>query len=171
MLKERGLWPERGLVFECPTTYNRRQAEARLRRIVNQYRVPPAAARNLQAAIVQGTMLYPSELTWNGKENVEREYQLAINRMSRASLGAFQITPRGREWVHTCQGLAGSPESTLRTAPHRQAPRGPGAGGDSRQEGYDHRQAEEGSSNRKRRDCGGSGVERGEKVPGTDRGG
>ena len=44
-----------------------RQAEARLRRIVGQYGVPPAAARNLQAAIVQGTMLYASELTWNGK--------------------------------------------------------------------------------------------------------
>ena len=95
VLKERRLWPERGLVFECPTTHNRRQAEARLRRIVNQYRVPPAAARNLQAAIVQGTMLYASELTWNGKENVERECQLAINRMSRASVRAFRTTPRG----------------------------------------------------------------------------
>ena len=49
-----------------------------------------------QAAIVQGTMLYASELTWNGKENVENEYQLAINRMGRASLGAFQTMPRGR---------------------------------------------------------------------------
>ena len=50
-----------------------RQAEARLRRIVSQYSVPPAAARNLHAAIVQGTMLYASEPTWNGKDNVERE--------------------------------------------------------------------------------------------------
>ena len=72
-----------------------RQAEARLRRIVSQYGVPPAAARNLQAAIVQGTMLYASELTWNGKSTVEEEYQLAINRMSRAALGAFPSTPRG----------------------------------------------------------------------------
>ena len=72
-----------------------RQAEARLRRIVSQFGVPPAAARNLQAAIVQGTMLYASELTWNGKKGVEEEYQLAINRMSRASLGAFPSTPRG----------------------------------------------------------------------------
>ena len=72
-----------------------RQAEARLRRIVNQYGVPPAAARNLQAAIVQGTMLYASELTWSGGKEVEKEYQLAINRMGRASLGAFQSTPRG----------------------------------------------------------------------------
>ena len=34
------------------------QAEARLRRIVAKYSVPPAATRNLQSAIVQGTMLY-----------------------------------------------------------------------------------------------------------------
>ena len=43
-----------------------RQAEAKLRRIVSRYGMPPASARNLQAAIVQGTMLYASELTWNG---------------------------------------------------------------------------------------------------------
>ena len=47
------------------------QAEAKLRRIVNQYGVPPASARNVQAAIVQGTMLYASELTWNGQDEVE----------------------------------------------------------------------------------------------------
>ena len=40
-------------------------------------------------------MLHASELTWNGKKGVEDEYQLAINRMSRASLGAFPSTPRG----------------------------------------------------------------------------
>ena len=40
-------------------------------------------------------MLYVSELTWNGKNGVEDEYQLAINRMSRAALGAFPSTPRG----------------------------------------------------------------------------
>ena len=72
-----------------------RQAEARLRRIVSQYGVPPASARNLQAAIVQGTMLYASELTWNGQDNVEGPYQLAINRMARATLGVHQSTPRG----------------------------------------------------------------------------
>ena len=72
-----------------------RQAEAKLRRIVNQYGVPPASARNLQAAIVQGTVLYASELTWNGQDNVEGPYQLAINRMARATLGVHQSTPRG----------------------------------------------------------------------------
>ena len=43
---------------------------------------------------VQGTMLYASELTWNRGKGVEKEYQLAINRMGRASLGAFRSTPR-----------------------------------------------------------------------------
>lgn len=38
-----------------------RQEEARPRRIVNRYGAPPAAARNLQLAIIQGTMLYASE--------------------------------------------------------------------------------------------------------------
>ena len=37
-------------------------------------------------AIVQGTMLYASELTWNGKKGLEGEYQKAINRMGRATL-------------------------------------------------------------------------------------
>ena len=50
------------------------QAEARLRRIVNKYGAPPAAARNLQTAIVQGTMLYAAEFTWNGQKGIEREY-------------------------------------------------------------------------------------------------
>ena len=42
------------------------KAEARLSRIVTKYGVLPAAGRGLQAAIVQGTMLYAVELTWNG---------------------------------------------------------------------------------------------------------
>ena len=48
-----------------------RLAEAKLRRTVNQYGVPLASARNIQAAIVQGTMLYASELTGNGRGGVE----------------------------------------------------------------------------------------------------
>ena len=69
--------------------------EARIRRIVNQYGVPPAAARNLQLALVQGTILYASELTWAGQKGVEGEYQRAINRMARSTLGAFRSTPQG----------------------------------------------------------------------------
>ena len=51
-----------------------RQAEARFRQVVNLYGVPPASTGNLQEAIIQGTMLYASELTWNRKEGVEKEY-------------------------------------------------------------------------------------------------
>ena len=40
-----------------------RQAEFKLWSIVNLYGVPPAAALNLQMAIVQRTMLYAPELT------------------------------------------------------------------------------------------------------------
>ena len=72
-----------------------RQAEAKLRQIVNQYGVPPASARNLQAAIVKGTMLNASELTWNRQDKVERPHQLAINGMARATLGVHRSTPRG----------------------------------------------------------------------------
>ena len=72
-----------------------RHAEARLRRIVNKYGVPPASARNLQMAIAQGTMLYAAELTFNGRECLEGEYQKAIHRIGRATLGAFQSTPLG----------------------------------------------------------------------------
>ena len=48
-----------------------RQAEARIRRIANQYGVPPASARNLQMPLVQVTMLYVAELTWDGRKDVE----------------------------------------------------------------------------------------------------
>ena len=93
-----GIW----LDFMLPLAENRRrriaktrQAEARLRRIVNKYGVPPPAARNLQTAIVQGTMLYAAELACSGQKGVEREYQWAINRMGRSTLGAFRSTPQG----------------------------------------------------------------------------
>ena len=46
-------------------------------------------------AIIQGTMLYASELTWNGGKGIEGEYQAAINRMGRATLGAYRSTPLG----------------------------------------------------------------------------
>ena len=72
-----------------------RQAEARLRRIINQYGVPPGSARTLSMSLVQGTMLYGAELTWNGQRGVEGEYQRAINRMARSTLGAFRSTPVG----------------------------------------------------------------------------
>ena len=46
-------------------------------------------------AIVQGTMLYVSELTWNGRMGMEREYQAAISRMGRAKIGALRSAPLG----------------------------------------------------------------------------
>ena len=72
-----------------------RQAEARLQRIVSTYGVPPSSARTFQMAIIQGTVLYASELTWNRGKGVEGEYQAAINRMGRATLGAYRSTPLG----------------------------------------------------------------------------
>ena len=40
-------------------------------------------------------MLYASELTWTGRDKAEGQYQLAINRMARSTLGAHQTTPQG----------------------------------------------------------------------------
>ena len=55
--------------------------------------VPPAAAGGLQSAIVQGTLLYASELTWNGGKGMEGEYRRTVNLMERAALGVFPSTP------------------------------------------------------------------------------
>lgn len=46
-------------------------------------------------ALAQGTILYASELTWSGGVGVEGEYQRAINRTGRATLGVFWSTPLG----------------------------------------------------------------------------
>ena len=51
-----------------------RQAEARLGRIASQYGAPPGSARTLPMPLVQGTMLYGAELTWNGQRGVEGEH-------------------------------------------------------------------------------------------------
>ena len=40
-------------------------------------------------------MLYAAKLTWNEGKNVEGEYQKAINRMGRSTLGAFRSSPLG----------------------------------------------------------------------------
>lgn len=70
-------------------------AEASIRRLVTKYGLPPGPARNLQQAIVSGTMLYASELTWNGSKKLEGETQKALSRMGRSSLGVRRITPLG----------------------------------------------------------------------------
>ena len=46
-------------------------------------------------APVQETMLYASELTWNSGKGVNGDYQMAINRMCRATLGVLRSTPIG----------------------------------------------------------------------------
>ena len=65
----------------CRRCINRAQkAEAQLRST-------KASARNLQMAIAQEALLYAAGLTWNGRKG---EHQAAMNRMGRATLGAFQ---------------------------------------------------------------------------------
>ena len=140
-----GIWLDSSLSLaenRCRWIGKTRQAEARLRRIVSTYGVPPAAARGLQMAIVQGTMLYASELTWSGGQGVEGEYQRAINRMGRATLGAFRSTPlgivsRGGEWSHPSQGTLKLSSGQVRSqaACQTQGWRRRGARGDPRQRG------------------------------------
>ena len=60
-------------------------------------------------------MLYASELTWAGQKGVEGEYQRAINRMARSTLGAFRSTPQG-----TLAGESGLTPARL-LLDHRQA--------------------------------------------------
>jgi len=70
-------------------------AERRLRSLVGKFGTPLATARTLQTAIIQSTILYGAELTWDGKKTHAQQYQLAINRMARSTLGALQSTPLG----------------------------------------------------------------------------
>ena len=76
------------------STGRARAKEAALRRLVTKHSLPPASARNLQQAIVSGTMLYAPELIWDGSR-MERDTQLVLNCMGRASLGVRQTTPLG----------------------------------------------------------------------------
>ena len=72
-----------------------RAKEAALQRLVTRHGLTPASARNLQQAMISGTMLYASELTWNGSKKMERDTQPILNRMGRASLGVRRTTPLG----------------------------------------------------------------------------
>lgn len=69
-----------------------RRAEARAQRLTTRYGVPPASARNLQTAIIQGTMQQSSPGSQKGKDG---EYQAAVSRMGRATVGAFRTTQLG----------------------------------------------------------------------------
>ena len=115
-----------------------RQAEARLRRIVSTYGVPPAAARTLQSTIIQGTVLYASELTWSGGRGVEGEYQRAISWMGRAVLGTFRSTPRhscGGKRPHPGEGTPQPPTGKFRPEAPRQTQGWRRARGDSHERG------------------------------------
>ena len=58
-------------------------------------------------SLIQGTVLYGAELTWNGQKGVEGENQRAINRMARSVLGAFRLTHLGgRKRTHASQASA-----------------------------------------------------------------
>ena len=67
------------------STGRARAKEATLRRLFTRHGLPPALARNLQQAIVSGTMLYASELVWDGSKRMERDTQLVLNRMGSGS--------------------------------------------------------------------------------------
>ena len=72
-----------------------KRADAAVQKVVGKYGVPLASARNLQQALIHGTLLYAAELTWRGTKKEEREVQLLTNRMGRASFGVRRTTPVG----------------------------------------------------------------------------
>ena len=72
-----------------------RRTHCPLHTYLSGHGLAPAAARNLQQAIVSGTMLYAQQLSWNGAKGTEKEVQLVLNRVGRASLGVRQTTPLG----------------------------------------------------------------------------
>ena len=55
-------------------------------------------------AVVQGTVLYGVELTWNGKKGVAREYQDANNRMGRSPLVGTPRDSNSRERADSRKG-------------------------------------------------------------------
>ena len=65
---------------------------------------------------VLAMMLCAAELTWSGRAGVVGEYQRAIDRMARSTLGAFRSTPLGI--LATESGLACAPARAL--LDHRQ---------------------------------------------------
>ena len=72
-----------------------RRADAALQKMVGKYGIPPASVRNLQQALIHGTLLYTAELSWAGTRREERNIQVLTNKMGRASLGVRKTTPVG----------------------------------------------------------------------------
>ena len=72
-----------------------KRMDSAVQKMVGKYGVPPASARNLQQALIHGTLLYGAELSWNGTKKEEKNVQILTNRMGRASLGVRRTTPLG----------------------------------------------------------------------------
>ena len=91
-----GIWIDSRLSFRENTDISAkraRRAEARLTSFMKRNGVPPLSASHLQEAIVGSTLMYGAEVTWRGQGFMRDSVQLAINRMSRASLGVLRPTP------------------------------------------------------------------------------
>ena len=72
-----------------------KRMDSAVQKMVGKYGVPPASARNLQQAIVHGTLLYGAELSWRGTKKEESDVQVLTNKMGRAALGVRRTTPVG----------------------------------------------------------------------------
>lgn len=74
-----------------------RQAEGRIQGLVNKHGIPPTSAKNLQTAVIQGTLLNASELALRRSKSKAKEmyYQRMISKMGKASIGAVHSTPLG----------------------------------------------------------------------------
>ena len=93
-----GVWLDHSLSLRASRkrVLNRaKRADAAVQKMVGKYGVPPASARNLQQALIHGTLLYAAELSWKGTKKEERDVQVLSNKMGRASLGVRRTTPVG----------------------------------------------------------------------------
>jgi hypothetical protein len=72
-----------------------KSAEGHLHSLINKFGIPPVSARNVQVAVVQSTLLYGAELWWDGDSKLTRQFQLAINRLMRGTLGCVRLIPLG----------------------------------------------------------------------------
>jgi hypothetical protein len=93
-----GLWIDSALrltTHQSKCMARARMAENRWRWLITKYGVPPASARNIQIAIIQSTIMYGAELSWNGKKPEAKDYQLGINRRARGTRGMLPSTPLG----------------------------------------------------------------------------
>jgi hypothetical protein len=72
-----------------------KSAELCLKYLINKFGIPLVSAWNVQMAIVQATLLHGAEQWWDGKVATTKQFQLAINRLARGTLGCFSSTRLG----------------------------------------------------------------------------